>query len=90
MFYFYALPAEPFLVLAVVYVLGAIIGPPGHVQPDSDRRLIGADRRRRLRAAGRRCASPTSTRSTARHGHHVRRVVLPDVARVALDVAAAR
>ena len=27
MFYFYALPAEPFLVLAVVYVLGAIIGP---------------------------------------------------------------
>jgi dolichyl-phosphate-mannose--protein O-mannosyl transferase len=31
MFYFYALPSEPFLVLAVVYVLGAIIGPPrGH------------------------------------------------------------
>jgi dolichyl-phosphate-mannose-protein mannosyltransferase len=43
MFYFYALPAEPFLVLAVVYVLGAIIGPaavgPG---PAADRRLIGA------------------------------------------------
>lgn len=42
MFYFYALPAEPFLVMAVVYVLGAILGPkPG---PDSppDRRLIGA------------------------------------------------
>jgi dolichyl-phosphate-mannose--protein O-mannosyl transferase len=27
MFYFYALPAEPFLVLAVVYVLGAIMNP---------------------------------------------------------------
>ena len=27
MFYFYALPAEPFLVLAVVYVLGAIMSP---------------------------------------------------------------
>ncbi|WP_432992352.1 dolichyl-phosphate-mannose--protein mannosyltransferase [Dactylosporangium sp. CA-233914] len=42
MFYFYALPAEPFLVLAVVYVLGAIIGPPRSARPDSDRRLIGA------------------------------------------------
>jgi dolichyl-phosphate-mannose-protein mannosyltransferase len=42
MFYFYALPAEPFLVLTVVYVLGAIIGPPRRVQPYSDRRLIGA------------------------------------------------
>ncbi|HEY8452721.1 MAG: phospholipid carrier-dependent glycosyltransferase [Micromonosporaceae bacterium] len=29
MFYFYALPSEPFLVLTVVYVLGALIGPPG-------------------------------------------------------------
>ncbi|GAA3304795.1 phospholipid carrier-dependent glycosyltransferase [Dactylosporangium vinaceum] len=28
MFYFYALPAEPFLVLAVVYVLGALLGAP--------------------------------------------------------------
>jgi dolichyl-phosphate-mannose-protein mannosyltransferase len=27
MFYFYAVPAEPFLVLAVVYVLGAIMNP---------------------------------------------------------------
>ena len=27
MFYFYALPAEPFLILAVVYVLGAIMTP---------------------------------------------------------------
>jgi dolichyl-phosphate-mannose--protein O-mannosyl transferase len=27
MFYFYALPAQPFLVLAVVYVLGAVITP---------------------------------------------------------------
>jgi dolichyl-phosphate-mannose-protein mannosyltransferase len=41
MFAFYALPAEPFLVLAVVYVLGAVIGPPRHVDPTSDRRLIG-------------------------------------------------
>jgi dolichyl-phosphate-mannose--protein O-mannosyl transferase len=42
MFYFYALPSLPFLVLAVVYVLGAIIGPAaprGHPLPD--RRLFG-------------------------------------------------
>ncbi len=42
MFAFYALPAEPFLVLAVVYVLGAIIGPPRHAAPDSDHRLVGS------------------------------------------------
>jgi dolichyl-phosphate-mannose-protein mannosyltransferase len=43
MFYFYALPAEPFLVLTVVYVLGAILGPPKRLAPpDSDRRIIGA------------------------------------------------
>lgn len=29
MFYFYALPAEPFLVLAVVYALGALMNGPG-------------------------------------------------------------
>ena len=29
MFYFYALPSEPFLVLAVVYVLGCMINGPG-------------------------------------------------------------
>jgi dolichyl-phosphate-mannose-protein mannosyltransferase len=42
MFYFYALPAEPFLVLAVVYVLGAIMGKTRQAEPNSDRRLIGA------------------------------------------------
>ena len=42
MFYFYALPSEPFLVLAVVYVLGAIIGPPKRARSTSDRRLVGA------------------------------------------------
>jgi dolichyl-phosphate-mannose-protein mannosyltransferase len=42
MFYFYCLPAQPFLVLAVVYVLGAIIGPPRSERPDSDQRLIGS------------------------------------------------
>jgi dolichyl-phosphate-mannose-protein mannosyltransferase len=52
MFVFYALPAMPFLVLAVVYVFGAIIGPPGRASPTSlttsllgqvpDRRLVGA------------------------------------------------
>jgi dolichyl-phosphate-mannose-protein mannosyltransferase len=42
MFVFYALPAEPFLVLAVVYVLGAIMGPPGiRGRPAPDRRIIG-------------------------------------------------
>jgi len=51
MFAFYALPAEPFLVLAVVYVLGAIMTPARSLvtsdagrPPDSgiDRRMIGA------------------------------------------------
>jgi dolichyl-phosphate-mannose--protein O-mannosyl transferase len=48
MFVFYALPAEPFLILAVVYVLGAIMGPPGsrvargwYAAGNSDRRIIG-------------------------------------------------
>ncbi|HEX2356258.1 MAG TPA: phospholipid carrier-dependent glycosyltransferase [Micromonosporaceae bacterium] len=43
MFYFYALPAEPFLVLAVVYVLGAIMTPQRATPPGRiDRRLVGA------------------------------------------------
>jgi dolichyl-phosphate-mannose--protein O-mannosyl transferase len=43
MFYFYALPAEPFLVLAVVYVLGAIMTPGQRAAPGVfDRRLVGA------------------------------------------------
>ena len=53
MFYFYAAPAEPFLVLAVVYVLGALITGPGVGRlggglvrpslslPAEDRRLYG-------------------------------------------------
>jgi dolichyl-phosphate-mannose-protein mannosyltransferase len=44
MFSFYALPALPFLILAVVYVLGAIMTPPqGAVAGDgrTDRQLIG-------------------------------------------------
>jgi dolichyl-phosphate-mannose--protein O-mannosyl transferase len=53
MFYFYALPAEPFLVLAVVYVLGCLINGPGvgrfangrvrtnFALPSEDRKLYG-------------------------------------------------
>jgi dolichyl-phosphate-mannose--protein O-mannosyl transferase len=42
MFFFYALPALPFLILAVVYVLGSIIGPaPSRAGPLTDRRLFG-------------------------------------------------
>ena len=53
MFYFYALPAEPFLVLAVTYVLGCLINGPGVGRfgagkvrlslalPPDDRRLYG-------------------------------------------------
>ena len=44
MFSFYVLPALPFLVLAVVYVLGAIMTPPGGLAAGgarSDRQLIG-------------------------------------------------
>jgi dolichyl-phosphate-mannose--protein O-mannosyl transferase len=42
MFFFYALPAQPFLVLAVVYVLGALITSP-RAGPDAT--LFGFDRR---------------------------------------------
>jgi dolichyl-phosphate-mannose-protein mannosyltransferase len=44
MFAFYALPALPFLILAVVYVLGAIMTPPDGLATGrrrSDRQLIG-------------------------------------------------
>ena len=44
MFSFYALPALPFLILAVVYVLGAIMTPPDGMatgRQRSDRQLIG-------------------------------------------------
>jgi dolichyl-phosphate-mannose--protein O-mannosyl transferase len=52
MFYFYALPAEPFLVLAVVYVLGALIRRPARtgvlhaaggteLLDPTDRRIMG-------------------------------------------------
>jgi dolichyl-phosphate-mannose-protein mannosyltransferase len=44
MFSFYALPALPFLILAVVYVLGAIMTPAGglaHGAARTDRQLIG-------------------------------------------------
>ncbi|GIF73453.1 dolichyl-phosphate-mannose--protein mannosyltransferase [Asanoa siamensis] len=40
MFNFYTAPILPFMVLAVVYVLGVVIGPPG--PEHADRRLIGA------------------------------------------------
>lgn len=42
MFYFYALPAEPFLVLAVVYVLGALISPGRGLAPPTGSRVVGA------------------------------------------------
>jgi dolichyl-phosphate-mannose-protein mannosyltransferase len=45
MFYFYMLPAEPFLILAVVYVLGAIMTPRPGAPPSlatADRRTVGA------------------------------------------------
>jgi dolichyl-phosphate-mannose--protein O-mannosyl transferase len=39
MFFFYTLPALPFLILAVTYVLGVILGPP---TASRERRLTGA------------------------------------------------
>jgi dolichyl-phosphate-mannose--protein O-mannosyl transferase len=42
MFYFYALPAEPFLILAVVYVLGCIMTPPPGRGRDENRLVTGA------------------------------------------------
>jgi len=44
MFSFYVLPALPFLILAVVYVLGAIMTPPDGItqgKARSDRQLVG-------------------------------------------------
>lgn len=41
MFYFYALPAEPFLILAVVFVLGAIMSPAAGELRDENRQLVG-------------------------------------------------
>lgn len=44
MFSFYALPALPFLILAVVYVLGAIMTPPEGIAQGAartDRQLLG-------------------------------------------------
>ena len=49
MFYFYAIPAEPFLILAVVYVLGALVTAPATARLDgrirSALRVSAADRR---------------------------------------------
>lgn len=46
MFYFYALPAEPFLILATVYVLGALMTRPANAPPSAgtaaDRVMVGA------------------------------------------------
>jgi dolichyl-phosphate-mannose--protein O-mannosyl transferase len=43
MFYFYTLPALPFMVLAVTMVLGMVLGSRvGTVEPDKDRRMVGA------------------------------------------------
>jgi dolichyl-phosphate-mannose-protein mannosyltransferase len=44
MFYFYALPAVPFLIMAVVYLFGLIISGPIKKTPGSDR-IFGFDRR---------------------------------------------
>ncbi|HKT06248.1 MAG TPA: phospholipid carrier-dependent glycosyltransferase [Rugosimonospora sp.] len=55
MFYFYAMPAEPFLILAVVYVLGCLMRAParsgaiaritGDLSPGGYERVPGPDRR---------------------------------------------
>ncbi len=42
MFYFYALPAEPFLILAVVFVFGAIMTAPPGKPLNENRQLIGS------------------------------------------------
>jgi dolichyl-phosphate-mannose-protein mannosyltransferase len=45
MFYFYAAPAEPFLILAVVYVLGAVINSPRMGRPGAALTIVQEDRR---------------------------------------------
>jgi dolichyl-phosphate-mannose-protein mannosyltransferase len=45
MFYFYASPSEPFLILAVVFVLGALINAPGVTGSSSQLTAAQADRR---------------------------------------------
>jgi dolichyl-phosphate-mannose-protein mannosyltransferase len=43
MFYFYCAPAVPFLIMAVVYLFGALINaPPGRHVPGPDRRALGS------------------------------------------------
>jgi dolichyl-phosphate-mannose-protein mannosyltransferase len=44
MFYFYALPALPFLIMAVVYLFGMLINGPPKKVPGSDR-VFGVDRK---------------------------------------------
>lgn len=41
MFFFYAIPAEPFLILAVVYALGAIMSTPKGKPRDENRLMMG-------------------------------------------------
>ncbi len=41
MFFFYAIPIEPFLILAVVYVLGAIMTSPSGAMADESRLMTG-------------------------------------------------
>jgi dolichyl-phosphate-mannose--protein O-mannosyl transferase len=48
MYYFYALPSEPFLVLAVVYVLGCFINGPGVGRLGPSRTISLAPDERRL------------------------------------------
>jgi dolichyl-phosphate-mannose--protein O-mannosyl transferase len=51
MFYFYALPAEPFLVLTLVYVLGALIRRParlGDIRAAGGTQLLDAGERRTM------------------------------------------
>ncbi|WP_420847646.1 dolichyl-phosphate-mannose--protein mannosyltransferase [Natronosporangium hydrolyticum] len=45
MFYFYALPAQPFLVLAVVYVLGAVMSSARPRSTGDTGTILGVDRR---------------------------------------------
>ncbi|WP_027342569.1 dolichyl-phosphate-mannose--protein mannosyltransferase [Hamadaea tsunoensis] len=42
MFFFYALPMEPFLILGIVYIMGVIMAPVGDPVRDEKRRMSGA------------------------------------------------
>ena len=99
MFSFYAAPALPFLVLAVVYVLGALIAPAGGDvgdggaagarRPELRASTGGQHRGRGVRAAGGALLRVLLS-DLRRQGDSVLGLAVPDVARRSVDISTDR